>query len=101
LGVAAALIADAEARLAESGVETAWLGFAPSETNEPRGSMRNVDGFGQAPWFPIWKRRRKCFRWKFGVLKTVCGRKVLPEEKLTCNEFVSNKPESFQNSLKS
>jgi GNAT superfamily N-acetyltransferase len=28
LGVAAALIADAEARLAESGVETAWLGCA-------------------------------------------------------------------------
>lgn len=96
LGVAPALITDAEAAVLRRRGSV-----APSETNEPRGSTRNVDGFGPARWFPIWKRRRECFRWKFGALKSVCGRKVLPEEKLTCNEFVSNKPQRFQNSLKS
>lgn len=46
-GVAAALLADAEARLADSGVATGGS-RAPSATSAPRDSMRNAGGVDPA-----------------------------------------------------
>ena len=77
LGVAAALIADGEARLAESGVETAWLGCAI-------GNERAARFYEKCGWIRAGtmvshlETTQGVFRWKFGALKSVCGRKVLP-----------------------
>ncbi len=69
-GAAARLMADAEDRLAQAGVETAWLACAILATPAPRGSTRSPAG----PWHGSRTCRSKppraSFRWRSGATKS-------------------------------
>jgi ribosomal protein S18 acetylase RimI-like enzyme len=67
-GVAAALIADAEARLSERGVETAWLACAIGNARAARFYEKcgwRLARLRSVSWTP-WKAR---FGWKCGAMK--------------------------------
>ena len=69
-GVAAALIADAEARLSKSGVETAWLSCAIGNDRAAR-FYEKSDGIGPGSCTPGWRPRTARFRWTCGVMKNL------------------------------
>jgi hypothetical protein len=81
-GAAAALIADAEARLTEPGVETAWLACA-SATIAPRASTRSAADSRPARSSIRRRRRASHFRWKCGATKTAQPLEVSIFDRLT------------------
>ena len=70
-GVAAALMADAEARLSRRGIRVAWLACVMG--NERAASFYEKCGWKRTgPVIPIWKRHGGSFRSKSGITRSGC-----------------------------